>query len=72
MQSLGLALPAYRTVRVGGEPHAQRFTVECSLPQSSKVFTGHGDSRRKAEQAAAASALDDLQSAGHAMKSAKP
>ena len=72
LQSLGLALPGYRTLRVAGEPHAQHFTVECSLPQSSKVFTGHGDSRRKAEQAAAALALDDLLSAEHALKSAKP
>ena len=72
LQSLGLALPAYRTVRLEGEPHAQQFTVECSLPQSSKIFTGHGESRRRAEQAAAASALDNLLSAGHTMKSTKP
>lgn len=60
LQGRGLALPAYHTLKVEGEPHAQQFTVECSLPQTSKMFMGQGDSRRKAEQSAAASALDDL------------
>ena len=51
-----LPVPDYRIVEVSGEAHAQRFTAECSIPALGVATQGTGNSRRTAEQAAAASA----------------
>jgi ribonuclease III len=56
LQARHLPVPDYRIVEVSGEAHAQRFTAECSIPSLAVATQGTGNSRRTAEQAAAASA----------------
>ena len=56
LQARHLPVPDYRIVEVSGEAHAQRFTAECSIPALGVATQGTGNSRRIAEQAAAASA----------------
>ena len=56
LQARRLPVPDYRIAEVSGEAHAQRFTAECSIPALGVVTQGTGNSRRTAEQAAAASA----------------
>lgn len=56
MQARQQALPVYNIVAVNGEPHAQSFTVECSIDSLRTVAVG--TSRRKAEQEAARQALE--------------
>ena len=56
LQARHLPVPDYRIAEVSGEAHAQRFTAECSIPALGVVTQGMGNSRRTAEQAAAASA----------------
>lgn len=53
-------LPEYITLEVEGEAHQQYFRVECRLPAGRGTVKGEGDSRRKAEQDAAAKALELL------------
>ncbi|QSX34712.1 ribonuclease III [Shewanella avicenniae] len=53
-------LPEYEVVLVEGEAHNQRFKVECRVQDLSDVVIGEGSSRRKAEQQAAAQALELL------------
>lgn len=55
-------LPAYNVVKVHGEAHDQRFTVECEVAGLDGPVLGKGSSRRKAEQAAAELALQKLDS----------
>ena len=57
LQSQGKPLPAYEVVNVHGAPHRQEFTVDCTISELGLRVRGHGLSRRKAEQAAAAAAL---------------
>lgn len=45
---------------VKGEAHNQQFTVECVIDDIESAFVGIGSSRRKAEQAAAEKALEQL------------
>ena len=52
------SLPDYEVVSVEGEAHNQRFTVECRIEGVADAVTGVGSSRRKAEQQAAAQALE--------------
>lgn len=59
LQGDGHALPEYRVVDIAGPTHRQEFTCECAL-DAGRVFKGKGSSRRKAEQAAARSALAAL------------
>lgn len=54
------SLPDYEVVSVEGEAHNQRFTVECRIEGVSDAVAGVGSSRRKAEQQAAAQALELL------------
>jgi ribonuclease-3 len=56
-------VPSYRIVATDGDAHAQRFTVVCELVDPPLVTTGHGSSRRAAEQQAAALALKELEAA---------
>lgn len=58
LQGRRLNVPEYAIVATTGEAHAQRFAVECRIPQLDIVATGSGASRRVAEQDAAQAALD--------------
>jgi ribonuclease-3 len=60
MQARGLALPVYTLTAVGGDPHAQTFTVMCEVPVFGVGAMGEGGSRRRAEQLAAAKVIDLL------------
>lgn len=60
VQARSRPLPEYRLIAEVGAEHAKKFTVHCILPDSSDVAEAIGDSRRKAEQAAAAEMLDQL------------
>ena len=60
MQARGVALPVYTLTAVGGDPHAQTFTVMCEVPVFGVGAMGEGGSRRRAEQLAAAKVIDLL------------
>ncbi len=60
LQGQGRALPEYVVLEVTGEAHRQEFTVACRLPDTGHESIAAGRSRRKAEQAAATSMLEDL------------
>ncbi len=60
LQARQQPLPEYSVVEVSGEPHDQTFTVECAAQGLSQPALGVGSSRRKAEQAAARTALAQL------------
>jgi ribonuclease-3 len=60
LQKRNLALPVYELVNQAGEAHNLTFTVTCTISGVDSLFTASGDSRKKAEQIAAALALDAL------------
>jgi ribonuclease III len=60
LQARGLALPTYTLTAVGGDPHAQTFTVTCEVPVLGVAAGGEGASRRRAEQLAAAKIIELL------------
>lgn len=60
LQGQGRALPEYVILDITGEAHRQEFTVACRLPDTGEETTSAGRSRRKAEQAAATSMLEEL------------
>ncbi|MGF1910569.1 ribonuclease III [Vibrio kasasachensis] len=53
-------LPAYIVTNIKGEAHNQEFTVSCEVAGIGSPVIGKGTSRRKAEQAAAETALEQL------------
>ncbi len=53
-------LPVYTVTKIKGEAHNQEFTVSCDIAGVEKPVVGKGTSRRKAEQAAAELALENL------------
>lgn len=53
-------LPNYEVVQAVGKDHEQTFTVQCQVASLSLETTGKGTSRKKAEQAAAETALRKL------------
>ncbi|ALP41010.1 ribonuclease III [Aeromonas schubertii] len=53
-------LPTYTVINVKGEAHNQEFTVQCDVDGLGTPLVGIGSSRRKAEQAAAQQALEQL------------
>jgi ribonuclease-3 len=53
-------LPRYQLLEASGAAHDQRFEVACEIDYLSLRTTGHGTSRRLAEQAAADNALKAL------------
>lgn len=63
LQARRHAVPSYRIVATEGQAHAQQFEVECSVPALSLSRNGRGNSRRAAEQQAAAALLAHLQEA---------
>jgi ribonuclease-3 len=60
LQSRALPLPSYTVESVEGEPHAQRFRVQCSVEALGRSGRGEGSSRRRAEQEAAQRVLEQL------------
>lgn len=60
LQSRSLSLPEYEVTDVQGKAHEQHFTVTCTVPTLSEPVVAQGNSRRKAEQAAAQHALHQL------------
>lgn len=60
LQARGLALPTYTLSAVRGEDHAQSFTVTCAVAGLGIAAVGEAGSRRRAEQTAAAKALELL------------
>lgn len=60
LQGRRLPLPSYLVVQVKGEAHDQEFTIDCLVSGLANKVTGIGTSRRKAEQAAAEAALEQL------------
>lgn len=53
--------PEYELLEEHGVAHSREFRVRCRLPDQDKTVEGTGSSRRKAEQAAARAALDELE-----------
>ncbi len=53
-------LPEYRVTEVGGEGHAQIFTIECHVSLAAKPTQAQASSRREAEKQAAAAMLEIL------------
>jgi ribonuclease-3 len=62
MQARGLPLPRYSVESVAGELHAQVFRVTCEVEPMAARATAAGSSRRRAEQAAAAGVLEQINS----------
>jgi ribonuclease-3 len=56
VQARGGELPSYRLVATDGPEHSKRFTIECWIG-GRLMGTGEGESKKLAEQRAAASAL---------------
>lgn len=61
LQSHGRELPVYEVTGVVGASHDQLFTIDCLIPDENRVFRGEAGSKRKAEQTAAAKALDAME-----------
>lgn len=61
LQGRNKPLPEYELIAIEGEDHARQFHVACRLSKSAQVVAkGMGSSRRKAEQRAAAAALQSI------------
>lgn len=60
LQGRGLPLPRYDVLETTGKAHAQKFRVSCTADGLPGVIEAWGDSRRVAEQIAAAAALQQL------------
>ena len=57
LQAQRQPLPDYQLVEVGGEGHAQRFTIECHVSLAKQPTRAQASSRREAEKQAAAAML---------------
>lgn len=57
LQARRWPVPEYVVTATSGEPHDQRFTVECRVPGLTIMASGEGSNRRAAEQAAAEAAI---------------
>jgi ribonuclease III len=57
LQGRGLPLPSYAVTAVHGRDHEQTFVIECVVREKNVQTTGRGQSRRAAEQDAAAAML---------------
>ena len=60
LQARKMKLPVYRVVATLGEAHKQTFDVECEVAELGRSERGIGNSRRAAEQSAAAAMLQHL------------
>ncbi len=63
LQARSLPPPTYQIQQIQGNQHQQTFTVCCHIVHYNLSTTGRDTNRRKAEQAAAAAALNRLQQA---------
>ncbi len=61
VQSRRVALPDYQVERVDGKAHMQTFSVRCTIEELDASTTGHGTTRRDAEQESAAHMLTLLE-----------
>lgn len=61
LQAMRQPLPEYRVVDVGGEGHAQIFTIECHVVIAKQATRAQATSRREAEKQAAQDMLNLLQ-----------
>lgn len=61
LQKRSLPTPEYNVAEVSGDAHNQHFVVECRVASLETPVRGEGNSRRIAEQQAAALVLDRLQ-----------
>lgn len=62
LQKLEKPLPVYEVVGQRGKAHAPAFRVQCRIDHADSPFFASGDSRRIAEQIAAALAVEALES----------
>lgn len=60
LQGIHQARPIYLIIEVIGNDHEQEFVIQCKLDNDNNRYLGRGVSRRKAEQAAAQAAIDNL------------
>lgn len=60
LQGQGHGLPIYSLLKEDGPPHRKEFLVRCVNKAAGIEVTGEGRSRRKAEQVAAAAALESI------------
>jgi len=60
LQAKGYLVPTYALLDTCGEDHALVFTVRCDIGEMAPATQGTGSSRRKAEQAAATTMLEQL------------
>lgn len=60
LQARRRQVPTYETIAVTGEPHRQTFTVRCEVEGLEETVSAEGESRRRAEQAAALKVLELL------------
>lgn len=60
LQSRRIGLPAYEVEKITGKAHQQSFEVRCTVAGIDASTTGHGSSRRQAEQEAATGMLELL------------
>ncbi|HEY7871268.1 MAG TPA: ribonuclease III [Rudaea sp.] len=65
LQGRGLPLPVYELTGSSGADHAKVFDVTCAIAAFDLRCTGRGGSRRAAEQAAAAGALERIAQTHH-------
>jgi ribonuclease-3 len=61
LQGRGRPLPEYTLLREEGANHAKNFHMRCTIVDDGRMVEAAGSSRRRAEQAAAAKALELLQ-----------
>lgn len=64
LQAESVATPEYAVASETGPEHRRRFVVECRIAEHNLLTRGKGVSRRRAEQAAAAAALQALDGGG--------
>lgn len=60
LQARQIALPVYELGKVSGQAHRQVFEVSCRVDGHESITTGHGSTRRNAEQQAAERMLEVL------------
>ena len=61
LQGKKIELPEYTVIAIDGEAHAQTFKMQCVIAKLNIISIGEGSSRRIAEQQAAQSALELIQ-----------
>jgi ribonuclease-3 len=62
LQAEKYALPEYTLTKVEGDEHDQIFYISCAVEGITQISYGNGPNRRKAEQLAARSLLEQLRS----------